>query len=564
MRKQNNHNLSRWQATRKVCGFVLIEALLSFVVVALGLLAIAKLNAYVQKGSASSKARVEALAIADGKIEQFRSLALESDFTAIGSSATPTTVTGTNASYSLSWTVTPSTTPEYKTVSVTVSWKDVTDPTGVSQSVTLRSLVAWDDPTHSSTLASNELPGKGQTINPPTGRARFAIATDTSFDVDNLPAGSVDNLDGTTIASRNGSKYLIDSTSGNVILVIDDGTDFSTISGEVLIDQTVSAAHRPAPADVYVLISDAAYCQRGATSSYAASGVTKYLGYHYTCYLGAAWYGNIGIARTDSANTSQRVCLGDPAVLDSYSYTTSSTSRRPVLQTARMYRGYRLVDPDGTPSSGDEYYLSTGIGVHPVSAVDDREGIYVAAHITTQDFLITRITGAPADSACAAKLSLVTSPNPFTGNAGKFYCLSPTTSPTNSKWACPSPLPGPGVTTLAITLTGTITRDATDAAALVSSVTIEGGSCSLSSWTGSPPKHATYTCNIELDGWAGTTWNTTLTVSGTTSLLCKTGTPVPDPNNTSVSSNQLVYTNEPPAIASVTQNFMVTTAATCP
>jgi type IV pilus modification protein PilV len=120
-------------------GFSLIELLVAIVVLAVGLVAIAKFQGRLMAGSDFAKARTEATIIAQDQIETLRayegvsgSAGLDYDEILNGSS----TVAGTNATYSLTWTVSTNTSPDYKTLSMVATWSDRENQT---QTVTLMS-----------------------------------------------------------------------------------------------------------------------------------------------------------------------------------------------------------------------------------------------------------------------------------------------------------------------------------------------------------------------------------------------------------------------------------------
>ncbi|MNZ52311.1 hypothetical protein D3C78_701550 [compost metagenome] len=99
------HNLKR------MSGFSLIEALIAFLIIGVGLLGAAKMQALLSTDSAVSQQRDEAVVVAQDLIERFRGFtALPTTsgrvaYDDIASSATAETVSGINASYNRSWTV---------------------------------------------------------------------------------------------------------------------------------------------------------------------------------------------------------------------------------------------------------------------------------------------------------------------------------------------------------------------------------------------------------------------------------------------------------------------------
>lgn len=473
-------------------GVVLIEALISVVVLGIGMVALAQLQGTLVAGSGLSKARTEAVQLGQAKIEELRNLAIQTQHTNIA--AGNDTVDGVNAQFARAWTVSGT---SAKSIEVSVSW---TDMTNVSQTVKVSGIVTWDDPKLAVNLAS---PLTGGSVETPSGSARMGGDNDYS---EGIPQGATDNGDGThtytsTDANGNAVTELIDSGTGKVLMTIDDGTAFSTVTGSVFID----AANSVSASVVYVMASDAVYCKRSINDplSKLPVGATgnniKYYYFDYKCYVGKGWYGNIGIVRTDNANSNDRVCVGDPTASDS----GTSTSRHPVLSTTRMYRGYTSTDAASA--------TSTGIGV------DVADNSYTAVSYTKHHFLLTRITGNPSDGDCVAPMSK-TSPSPLarqvgdadTTHPGGFFCLSGN---------CPDSLPtGDAPTT---TISGSITlllnTGGPSGRATVTNMAVQGGTCTVSG--------TSYSCTIDWTGWAGETWAGDITVTvGDDDFLCETGT----------------------------------------
>jgi len=128
-------------------GFTLIEALVALLILSIGLLGLARYQSVTLKSSGDTKARTEALAIAEQTIEQLRNFSTEAAFDAIASDTMGTAVTGSNAVFTPTWVVSNFTTPaQYKQIVVTVTWND---SSGNSQSVQLVSYIGRNDPAES-------------------------------------------------------------------------------------------------------------------------------------------------------------------------------------------------------------------------------------------------------------------------------------------------------------------------------------------------------------------------------------------------------------------------------
>lgn len=493
-------------------GVMLIEALVALVVLAVGILGIAKLNALFIEVGGQAKARTQAVQLAESKLEELRSLMIKSQFDGISAmpQASSETIYGFSANnvqstrFSRWWTVAGAGT-EGRSIEVFVAWADRSN---LTQQVAVRSVVAWDDPGKSISLMHGGS-GAGRYAQTPTGRAKLGEGT---MPVDTTISANPDGL--RTQRGVDGKWRLVDA-EGNVLLTATlPDEKFSEISGNVYIDQQNLAAL--ANSKVYVVISDASYCsmmpakQAGSSLSNLGDGrVFKY--FSYKCYVGADWYGNIGIVRTDNANTNDRVCVGDPGV-ETVAYSLKSDNRHPALSTIRLYRGY-------VGSSGS--YRSTGIGV--------QDGAYTAATYDGHDFLLTRITGQPVDEDCRGRLKLYDSTWPYEpfstdaqnhvpltetaylygidtradsdyfGTPGKFFCFTQ---------SCPEDVTLEPPTPITIHVTVSVTLSAAKGnKATLPSLGTNSGNCVYST------SSKTFDCEFTGAGFTGGTWSGALVVT---------------------------------------------------
>ncbi|QTQ30505.1 Uncharacterized protein pbN1_05130 [Aromatoleum bremense] len=575
---------------------VLIEAMVALVVMAAGILGIAKLNTFFIEVSGQAKSRTQAVQLAEGKLEELRSLMVRSQFEAIAGDCD--SVYGMSASdvqstaFERCWTITPETITEdddHAEISVLVSW---TDRMNIEQAVDVRSVVAWDDPGKAVALVK---PGEGvgSHAETPTGRARLGDGTRT---VDNTVTP---NADGLRQQQDTDNIWRLVDSNGNVLLTATrEDERFSEIAGNVYIDQNnLSSLNNE---DVYIVISDASFCSMTPEKNpvtptpppYYQSPSTVYRTFSYRCYVGANWFGNIGVIRTDSANTNDRVCLGDPAVT-AVATDVKSDNRHPALGTSRMYRGY---------VSAGAFFKSTGIGVQSSDTSD-----YTAALYDGHDFLLTRITGNPVDADCSAKLRLYDNVSPtyvpfsteadnprnhrkldpadsgslaptetaylqgnsvdvVLGNPGKFFCFTTT---------CPDPLPNAAAPEITINITGTVTRNPTTGSGkptIESMTTNSGGSCTpLPSWSGSAAVSDVYTCSFTGAGFTGGSWSGAITVTtGSDNFVCQTATsgtasPLPAaPSTATATTYTFNFTGQSISAGNSTFNFAIGgTAANC-
>ena len=478
-------------------GFALMDAMIAIVVIGIGLFGIVRLNSVMLAGTAIGKARAEATQLAEGKLEEIR--AQQPPATKPVSSTSPETITGVNATFSRSWTITSAglTGLDLDRVTVCVSWGDTCGGTG-ERKVELSSLLSWTDLNTSGNIGSGQ-GGVGAGM-PETPGGKGKESGEVKYTPNAPPAGAVSNPnDGTSIYQHGGTTELIETATGRVLLRVDDGSGFSTISGKVYITWGSKIAKKATSqidmalvnTNVRVLGSLGSVCLQylpgGANTLplYPSSGTTAFSYFYYICYMGAGWWGNIAVVRFDGGD---RVCLGDPNVLQS---DTSTVSRHPILSALRNYRGYTSACTTTPTSSACK---STGIGLDgsvytPVSYGSSATGIQ-------HHFLLTTITGQPTNTDCATKESAPSlGSNPFTtisgtqgGNAGLLFCLS-STCPFESGFIT-------SVTNFAMTITTTATT-----APLVK---VEGGRCLPPTQTASP---FVYDCRIDWIGWSGDYWS---------------------------------------------------------
>lgn len=127
-------------------GFTLIEALVSLLVLAFGLLAIASFQITLSRNSDVAKQRTEATRLAQEKLEQLRTyptLTVYGNQMVSSTNLTQETIT-TNTDFTRSWAVTTAGSVDTgRTLTVTVAWAD---RTGATQQVQLFSNISSSDP----------------------------------------------------------------------------------------------------------------------------------------------------------------------------------------------------------------------------------------------------------------------------------------------------------------------------------------------------------------------------------------------------------------------------------
>lgn len=132
---------------RKQRGLSLIEILIALLILAAGVIALAKYQGDMVRNRAEVNQQNYAMELAQDKIENLRHY--EVITTTAGKKAYDDIVNGTSsvvgvsATYTLTWTVTDNVSPPYKTVRVTVTW---TDSTNTSRTITLDTVIGKVDP----------------------------------------------------------------------------------------------------------------------------------------------------------------------------------------------------------------------------------------------------------------------------------------------------------------------------------------------------------------------------------------------------------------------------------
>jgi|GEM_PF-1625788 len=141
MKRRHNVASGCWRAA----GFSLIEVLISFVVLAVGLLALLSFHGTSQKNIADAKIQAEAVALAEGKLQELESFLTDTD-DRLSIDTTTESVTGGLADYTLTWTVDDHADPDLTSIRVAqvdVSW---TDRDGIAQQVSLVSDIHFINP----------------------------------------------------------------------------------------------------------------------------------------------------------------------------------------------------------------------------------------------------------------------------------------------------------------------------------------------------------------------------------------------------------------------------------
>ncbi|MBF0219985.1 MAG: prepilin-type N-terminal cleavage/methylation domain-containing protein [Gammaproteobacteria bacterium] len=429
-----------FNVVKRESGFTLLEAMVSFAVVGIGLLAVVKLNTDLISTSSGSKSRAVAIALAKEKLEEYRNYtytnaaAMEAGM--VDGSEAATTIG--NASFTRGWDVNMAT-PPY-TVAVTVSWSDQLG----TDSVTLSTALNYTSP--ATDIA--QMPTSDPLI---FHHGNAKIGGGLVADTDTSVTGN--NGDGTsTIQDGDDIKLVIadgDEVADTALITLEDAcqsdvcTNFVKIKGTFFIE-TSNNSH-PSAAGAFVQASSITYCQQyyyrdsagaivtdptvkslpvlGSISTNMSNAPTtgSYQFFHYTCYLGAGWHGNIGVkiaevkgGQTQAIDDKTNMCVGDPNSDEYY--------KQPQLSLRRTYRGmvYEKCADINNNNATDGCYSGKTLKVSGATDADQMvkylsEGVAggkiiggVADNVIIdgQDFVLTYQTGTTTRSDCGIE-------NPF-------------------------------------------------------------------------------------------------------------------------------------------------------
>lgn len=124
----------------KQIGLTLIEVLISITILAAGVVVLVKFQGDLLRNLGVAHQHSTAIALAESRLNQLRN---QTYANIVAGNASDTL---NNVSYSTTWAVVTNTDPDYKTITVTVSW---TDQRGTNQSVQLQTIVSNVDPANS-------------------------------------------------------------------------------------------------------------------------------------------------------------------------------------------------------------------------------------------------------------------------------------------------------------------------------------------------------------------------------------------------------------------------------
>jgi len=210
-------------------GVGLIEVLIATVVIALGLLAVASMQGTFYSSSGNSKARAEALVLAEKKMEGLRNHiekkgAESYDSIASLAEADSESVSGSNTTFSRFWTVTvPTDSPTRKKIDVIVKWD-------AGEQVTISSEIAFSNPANTVALSAfgdASVGSSGRAPSPGNEASESVEDTVDLFDGANTPLSGVASI-GNGLFTLDGNTYRDDGngTTGSLVVTCSTLTEF--------------------------------------------------------------------------------------------------------------------------------------------------------------------------------------------------------------------------------------------------------------------------------------------------------------------------------------------------
>ncbi|WP_286240309.1 type IV pilus modification PilV family protein [Neptuniibacter halophilus] len=385
-------------------GFTLIEALIAFVIIAVGLLGAAMFQSELVRESGDSKARAVALKLAENELEEQRNIVLLNGYASMAAQALldyPASLAVGNTTYTLDLdvtTLTPASAAatsfeDHYELSSIISWQD---PRGNAASVSLSSRFVWNDPDES--LDNNDQAGVGGGANigdieRPSGAA-IAIArvtTDVAHDASKEVGDWV---------SLGDDKYGIKVTDaectdgGNtcdqvvsVIELVDTTSPIFKITGNIYFHDGPDNDFDDVAAAPNVLTSEGGGCAVYQVGTQAA----------YTCLFGKGWYGTITLilALENSGKPADSVCLSpreykyylvNPASVAGTNYAAAIIGQSGLVRfTTDAGSGPYLASSTANPGFG-YYYTYSEIDKNTVQVPGPTN---TAGNLENQHFVIT-------------------------------------------------------------------------------------------------------------------------------------------------------------------------------
>ena len=131
-------------------GLSLLEALIAFLLLSLGMIALTRLQTELRANADAARERADAARLAQIDVEGLRSFTDAAGWNAIADTTAELTLAGGSTRYTLERSVQTSSEPLLKAVQITLRW---TDRRGAAQQLRLATLIAGADPALAAALA---------------------------------------------------------------------------------------------------------------------------------------------------------------------------------------------------------------------------------------------------------------------------------------------------------------------------------------------------------------------------------------------------------------------------
>lgn len=197
----------------QILGFTLLEALVAFLIVSIGVLALAKLQGTLVSDSADSRLRSHAASVAQDKIEELRGFANQEtyDNLIVGSSGSDTQ-NAANTVFTRSWVISDCpNTVNCKQIAMAVTWTDIK---GQEQTINLTSYIAQTDPVKAGMVLV--MAGSSSTSSSSTGSSSSGSSTSsTSSSTGSTSSSSTSSTTSSTTSSSTSSSSTSSSSSSS-------------------------------------------------------------------------------------------------------------------------------------------------------------------------------------------------------------------------------------------------------------------------------------------------------------------------------------------------------------
>ena len=323
-------------------GIGIIEVIAATFIIAFGLLAVATLQGNFLSGSGTATTRSEALKLAEVKMEELRNsiTAVEFNIHTAGNhtdteGGEAVEITGSNAEFTRTWTISDQVAFRRKRVEVSVSW---TSPEGGGEEVTVLSEITWSDGGKALAIIDDDVAiASGDAPSPNNNSAVLGAVDDKTYtpDPDELVPDTTLYRD----VNDSGHEVIIDASGGVLItcfhacltikgtVYLENSRDFGTVESD-FIDKKYN-----------IEASDFVYCKFPlASAERVAVGGDNLYAADYICFVGSdctdtdpgtngcpdsapvidstiigvgGWRGNIGITGFPRKVTTDEVCFAE-------------------------------------------------------------------------------------------------------------------------------------------------------------------------------------------------------------------------------------------------------------